>query len=202
MRVFCVWDCVSVCLSRFVSLCVSLSARFSVPCCCTCVYFLAPGSLLLLSSPHAVHATKAGGDEQFRAGDFPSAIATFTTVLEREPRFVGALTNRAAAHLATNNLDACIADCGAALVLLGAEGAAGEGGAIDPVPPKGSARHRTFTSTTLIRRGTALCKQERYAEAVEDYTSALKLDPSNVQLAQDIKKAKARTAVAPSDFAQ
>ena len=155
-----------------------------------------------------MNALKAVGDDKFRAGNFAEAIEKFSVALEREPRFVAAVTNRAAAYLASDDAERCIADCGKALELLGADGSGAgataaptDGGvAIDCIPPAGSARYKSFVSTTLVRRGTALCRLGRYPEAVDDYAAALKLDPTNTQLAQDLKRAKARTAVSPSDF--
>jgi tetratricopeptide (TPR) repeat protein len=156
----------------------------------------------------AVAVAKSKGDDAFRAGDFSVAVERFTHVLASEPRFVAALSNRAAAHLAADALDACIADCSTALQLLGVEDAAAlpptlaprAGCSVDPVPAAGGPRHRAAASTTLVRRGTALCRLQRLAEAAEDYAAALKLDPGNAQLAADLKRIKCRTAVAPSDF--
>jgi Flp pilus assembly protein TadD len=69
--------------------------------------------------PAPVNVLKASGDEAFRAGEYATAIARFSHVLSLEPRFVAALSNRAAAHLASGDLEACRSDCTTALTLLG-----------------------------------------------------------------------------------
>jgi tetratricopeptide (TPR) repeat protein len=151
---------------------------------------------------HAVQQLKVRGDAAFKSGEFVPAIEIFSSVLDKEPRFVAALSNRAAALLAHDQPARCIEDCNAVLSLLGHEltGAQLVEVDIDCVPPRGSQRHKSFVATTLIRRGTAACRLGQYAEAVEDYTAALKLEPDNAQLVEDLKRVRARTAVSPSDL--
>ena len=49
-----------------------------------------------------------------------------------------------------------------------------------PVPENKSSRIKAH-----IRRGTAFCELELYAEGLLDYEAALKLDPSNADLISD-----------------
>lgn len=39
-----------------------------------------------------------------------------------------------------------------------------------------------------VRRGTAFCHLELYAEGLMDYRAALKIDPDNLELQEDAKK--------------
>jgi tetratricopeptide (TPR) repeat protein len=152
---------------------------------------------------YAVQQIKARGDAAFRSGEFLPAIEQFNVVLEQQPRFIAALSNRAAALLALDQPARCIDDCNSVLSLLGFDETSSGARAeveIDCVPPRGSQRHKSFVATTLVRRGTAASRLGHYAEAVEDYTAALKLEPENAQLAEDLKRVRARTAVSPSDL--
>jgi dyslexia susceptibility 1 candidate gene 1 protein len=185
---------------------------------------------------------KATGDEAFRAGEYATAVERFTHVLSLEPRFVAALSNRAAAHLAAGQLEACVSDCSAALGLLGHVDLLGSGGpgaaapslggaldvvavaaavataaatpagsqgghsrasadparnVLDVVAPSGSARHRSFVVTTLVRRGTATAQLGDAVAALRDLGQALALDPRNTQVAAEVKRLQARVAAAP-----
>ena len=167
--------------------------------CCACSAFCSVG---------ADAASKASGDDAFRAGDFALAVERFSRVIATEPRFVAALSNRAAAYLAAEDVPNCIADCGAALALLGvgsdSGGSAADGAApslsahtqsqaaIDVVPPAGSARHKSFVVTLLVRRGTAQAKVGNLVDALSDYSAAAKLDPTNSSVALEVKRLKAR----------
>jgi hypothetical protein len=131
-------------------------------------------------------------------------------VLALESRFVAALSNRAAAHLALDQHGLCVADCTLALQLLSFGTAAAHIPAtagIDIVAPIASARHTAFVTTTLVRRGTALCQLGDLHGAIDDYAAAVRLDPSNTPVALDLKRLRLRlsstslsvceTAVAP-----
>ena len=150
---------------------------------------------------------KAAGDGSFRAGNHAEAIAAFDRVLAAEPRFVAALSNRAAAHLVTENYEQCVDDCTLALGLLGIDVGAEldvpkpEMGTLDAVPPQGSARHKDFALKTHIRRATALSKLGRHTSAVTSLEAAVRLDGGkNADLRKQLLRARARAKTSPSDL--
>lgn len=52
-----------------------------------------------------------------------------------------------------------------------------------PVPNNADSRLKAH-----VRRGTAFCNLELYAEGLMDYRAALKIDPNNEELKADAKK--------------
>ena len=52
-----------------------------------------------------------------------------------------------------------------------------------PVPANADSRLKAH-----VRRGTAFCHLELYAEGLMDYRAALKIDPDNAELQEDAKK--------------
>lgn len=52
-----------------------------------------------------------------------------------------------------------------------------------PVPANSESRIKAH-----VRRGTAFCHLELYAEGLLDYRAALKIDPDNAVLEEDAKK--------------
>ena len=51
-----------------------------------------------------------------------------------------------------------------------------------------------------VRRGTAFCELELYAEGLLDYEAALKLDPSNKDLICDAENIRKIIVGTPPDF--
>ena len=70
------------------------------------------------------------------------------------------------------------------------------------LPPAGSEKRTTWLVKTLLRRGVALSQMLRLAEAVEDYSRAAALDPTNEAIRADLAKISAmrdETAAAEVD---
>ncbi|XP_023216851.1 dynein assembly factor 4, axonemal-like [Centruroides sculpturatus] len=115
---------------------------------------------------------KDKGDDFYSKGDYKSAINTYTLAIKLCPNLASLYSNRAACHLQIQNLHKAIEDTSRALELL-----------TPAVQENSSTRLKCH-----IRRGTAFCKMEMYAEGLQDYEEALKIDPNNRELLEDAKK--------------
>jgi dyslexia susceptibility 1 candidate gene 1 protein len=111
---------------------------------------------------------KGKGDDLYRSGDFLSAINAYSAALDSSPDNVSVLANRAACYMRAGQEQKCIDDCAAGLDLL-------------LKLPGGSDVQKRL----LARRGAAYCAQGHFKTALEDYKSALELDPTNVELQRD-----------------
>ena len=56
-----------------------------------------------------------------------------------------------------------------------------------PVPPSGSEKRRQWVLKTLVRRGAARARLGETLGAVEDYETALAIEPENEALQKDVK---------------
>ncbi|XP_018526903.1 dynein axonemal assembly factor 4 isoform X2 [Lates calcarifer] len=91
---------------------------------------------------------------------------------EQNKRIPALYSNRAACHLKLGNLHKAIEDSSQALDLL-----------IPPVAANAAARARAS-----VRRGSAFCRLQLYAEGLQDYQAALKIDPHNEALQTDTQR--------------
>jgi dyslexia susceptibility 1 candidate gene 1 protein len=112
------------------------------------------------------------GNSFFKAGNYQAAVNAYTHAIRLDCKMPALYSNRAACHLKMNNLFKCIEDCSKALELL-----------TPPVPQNAASRARVH-----VRRGTALCQLELYAEGLQDYEAALKLEPDNDEVRTDAQK--------------
>lgn len=137
---------------------------------------------------------KRAADEKVGQGDLKEALELYTKGLQLVPTFVSCLSNRAAAHMASGDLPACVADCDEALNCIEAEqGVSGLTG----VPPAGSERRRLSVLRTVARRGAAKLAMGDLPGAKADVEGALTLARGKEEaegLERDVKEIEARMA--------
>ena len=136
---------------------------------------------------------KDAGDAALRRKDPAQAVDSYTKAIELDGSFVSALSNRAAAYLATSEWQLAAEDCTKALNYLRDSGAGGgavgeSGPPLGAVPRGGSARHASFAAKTYARRATAMWKRGNYATAADDLQAALVLDAGNAKLMADLER--------------
>ncbi|XP_074925723.1 dynein axonemal assembly factor 4 isoform X2 [Chelonoidis abingdonii] len=115
---------------------------------------------------------KDKGNKMFATGNYLAAVNAYNLAILLNNNIPVLYLNRAACHLKLRNLHKTIEDSSKALELL-----------IPPVPDNADARVKAY-----VRRGTAFCQLELYAEGLQDYDAALKIDPTNKILKQDAEK--------------
>ncbi|XP_047200769.1 dynein assembly factor 4, axonemal isoform X1 [Girardinichthys multiradiatus] len=112
---------------------------------------------------------KQKGDKCFTNGDYVGAVNAYSLGIRLNGKIPALYSNRAACHLKLRNLHKAIEDSSKALDLL-----------TPAVPANSAARVRAS-----IRRGSAFCQLQLYAEGLQDYEAALKIDPHNEALQED-----------------
>ncbi|NXP50299.1 DAAF4 factor, partial [Heliornis fulica] len=115
---------------------------------------------------------KDKGNKMFATGNYLAAVSAYNLALRLNSNLPLLYLNRAACHLKLRNLHKAIEDCSKALELL-----------TPPVPDNKNARVKAY-----VRRGTAFCQLELYAEGLQDYEAALKIDPKNEAIEKDAEK--------------
>ncbi|XP_037539040.1 dynein assembly factor 4, axonemal [Nematolebias whitei] len=115
---------------------------------------------------------KERGDKCFRSGDHLGALNAYSLALRLNNKLPALYSNRAAVHLKLRNLHKAIEDCSQALDLLS-----------PVVGANAAARLRAS-----VRRGSAFCQLQLYAEGLQDYEAALKIDPHNEALQEDAQR--------------
>ncbi|XP_023579851.1 dynein assembly factor 4, axonemal isoform X2 [Octodon degus] len=115
---------------------------------------------------------KEKGNKLFATENFLAAIEAYSVALKLNDRIPELLLNRAACHLQLKNLHKAIEDSSRALELL-----------TPPVADNAHARMKAH-----VRRGTAFCQLELYAEGLQDYEAALRIDPANTAVYSDAEK--------------
>jgi stress-induced-phosphoprotein 1 len=105
--------------------------------------------------PTIAEREREAGNEVFKNGDLPGAIARYTEAIKRAPRNPLLYLNRAAAYQRLGELPIAVADCDQAL-------------AIDPNFAK-----------AYTRKGYCHLKMKEFHRARECYDSALRIDPNN-----------------------
>ncbi|XP_072201420.1 dynein axonemal assembly factor 4 isoform X3 [Excalfactoria chinensis] len=115
---------------------------------------------------------KDKGNKMFATGDYLAAINAYNLAVRLNNKLPLLYLNRAACHLKLRNLHKAIEDSSKALELL-----------TPPVPDNENARVKAY-----VRRGTAFCQLELYAEGLQDYEAALKIDPKNKTIEKDAEK--------------
>ncbi|GMI48543.1 hypothetical protein TrCOL_g2427 [Triparma columacea] len=123
---------------------------------------------------------KKSADTCFGEGKIDGAIDLYSRAIERDQRFVSAVSNRAGALLAKGMYEDCIADCDSALNML-----ANLGSTSGPVPPPGSEKRRDWVIRTVCRRAKAKSELGIYKDAVTDMEMALKMVPEGRQKVRD-----------------
>ncbi|XP_020615164.1 dyslexia susceptibility 1 candidate gene 1 protein-like [Orbicella faveolata] len=108
----------------------------------------------------------------FKAGNYVAAINAFTAAIVLDDSIPSLYSNRAACHLQLKQYKECIQDCTSSLELL-----------VPPVQANCSSRCKAY-----VRRGTAYMQIHEYVLALQDYESALKLDPHNTDLQRDSER--------------
>ncbi|KAI8589620.1 hypothetical protein BDZ88DRAFT_417453 [Geranomyces variabilis] len=135
---------------------------------------------------------KDKGNTFYRSGNFESAVNAYTAALDLDPHNLPCLSNRAACHLQLSQCSACIADCMAALALLDQEEAAIVEKMIDD---NGAEMRRKARVKLLVRMGTAKAREAQTKGAgLSEYEQALKLDPKNEALKNDLHALQAQCA--------
>ncbi|KAE8296868.1 Dynein assembly factor 4, axonemal [Larimichthys crocea] len=115
---------------------------------------------------------KDKGDKCFVTGDYLGAVNAYNLAIRLNRKIPALYSNRAACHLKLRNLHKAIEDSSQALDLL-----------TPPVAANAAARARAS-----VRRGSAFCQLQLYAEGLQDYQAALKIDPSNEALQADTQR--------------
>ncbi|NXE86995.1 DAAF4 factor, partial [Menura novaehollandiae] len=115
---------------------------------------------------------KDKGNKMFAMGNYLAAVNAYNLAVRLNNRLPLLYLNRAACHLKLRNLHKAIEDSSKALELL-----------TPPVPDNENARVKAY-----VRRGTAFCQLELYAEGLQDYEAALKIDPKNKNIEKDAEK--------------
>ncbi|XP_062819470.1 dynein axonemal assembly factor 4 [Anolis carolinensis] len=115
---------------------------------------------------------KDKGNKMFATGNYLAAVNAYNLAIRINSRIPVLYLNRAASHLRLRNLHKAIEDASKALDLL-----------TPPVPDNAKARAKAH-----VRRGTAFCELELYAEGLQDYMAALKIEPSNKNLEEDAER--------------
>ncbi|XP_068579620.1 dynein axonemal assembly factor 4 [Cebidichthys violaceus] len=115
---------------------------------------------------------KDKGDKCFVTGDHLGAVNAYSLAIRLNRKIPALYSNRAACHLKLNNLHKAIEDSSKALDLL-----------TPPVAANAAARARAN-----VRRGSAFCQLQLYAEGLQDYQAALQIDPHNEALQADTQR--------------
>ncbi|NXA59031.1 DAAF4 factor, partial [Mohoua ochrocephala] len=115
---------------------------------------------------------KDKGNKMFAMGNYLGAVNAYNLAVRLNNKLPLLYLNRAACHLKLRNLHKAIEDSSKALELL-----------TPPVPDNKNARVKAH-----VRRGTAFCQLELYAEGLQDYEAALKIDPGNINIEKDAEK--------------
>ncbi|KAJ3315132.1 Dynein assembly factor 4, axonemal [Boothiomyces sp. JEL0838] len=126
---------------------------------------------------------KEKGDNQFKLGNFDGALNAYHDSLTLDPLNYNCLSNRAACYLKKQELENCIKDCTRALELVERE----ETIIKDELKKDdGLSNDRLAIKVKLYaRRGSAYSVND-LKKGLEDYESALKIDPQNTKIQQDV----------------
>ncbi|XP_023253133.1 dynein assembly factor 4, axonemal [Seriola lalandi dorsalis] len=115
---------------------------------------------------------KDKGDKCFATADYLSAVNAYNLAIRLNRKIPALYSNRAACHLKLRNLHKAVEDSSQALDLL-----------TPPVAANAAARARAH-----VRRGSAFCQLQLYAEGLQDYQAALKIDCHNEALLADTQR--------------
>ncbi|XP_015831285.3 dynein axonemal assembly factor 4 [Nothobranchius furzeri] len=126
---------------------------------------------------------KDKGDRCFVSGDYMGALNAYNLAIRLNKKMAALYANRAACHLKLRNLHKAIEDSSQALDLL-----------TPAVEANASARVRA-----IVRRGSAFCQLQLYAEGLQDYEAALKIQPENKQLQEDTQRIRDMVQGCPPD---
>ncbi|KAK9385626.1 hypothetical protein V1515DRAFT_607373 [Lipomyces mesembrius] len=116
---------------------------------------------------------KAKGNTAFSKKDFKTALEYYTQAIKTNPTEPIFLSNRAACHLQLQNWVAAETDCNLALVMIGQ--------LVNDDVPNPEAGVKLF-----YRRGVSRRAQGKLAQAKTDWERALKLDPNNKSVKEDL----------------
>lgn len=120
----------------------------------------------------------------YKQENYQTAIGVYNHAIKFFPKAPALYSNRAACHYKVRNLIKCVEDCTRALELL-----------TPPVVDNASSRLKAH-----VRRGTAFCELELYAEGLLDYEAALKIDPENSEIREDAENIRKLIVGTPPDF--
>ncbi|CAF0721689.1 unnamed protein product [Adineta steineri] len=115
---------------------------------------------------------KTKANQFFQQGNFQSAIGVYSHAIRIFPKVAILYSNRGACHFQVRNMMKCVEDCSRALELL-------DPPVLDNLPQRIKAH---------VRRGTAFCELELYAEGLLDYEAALTLSPDDEKIRQDAQR--------------
>ncbi|KAM4573670.1 dynein axonemal assembly factor 4 [Odontesthes bonariensis] len=115
---------------------------------------------------------KDKGNKCFAAGDYLGAVNAYSLGLRLNRKIPALYSNRAACHLKLRNLHKAIEDASQALDLL-----------TPAVAANAAARARAS-----VRRGSAFCELQLYAEGLQDFEAALKIDLHDEALQADAQR--------------
>lgn len=127
---------------------------------------------------------KNKANDFYRQENYQAAVGAYTHTLKLFPKVAALYSNRAACHFNLRNLIKCVEDSTRALELL-----------TPPVSANATARLRSH-----VRRGSAFCELELYAEGLLDYEAALKIQPDNKDVIEDAENIRKLIVGTPPDF--
>eukprot|EP00294_Goniomonas_avonlea_P015930 CAMPEP_0114552330 /NCGR_PEP_ID=MMETSP0114-20121206/7070_1 /TAXON_ID=31324 /ORGANISM="Goniomonas sp, Strain m" /LENGTH=580 /DNA_ID=CAMNT_0001737205 /DNA_START=24 /DNA_END=1766 /DNA_ORIENTATION=+ len=114
---------------------------------------------------------KKEGDAKFAAGDLDGALVCYDAAIAHDDGCFQAYSNRAAVHLSAERYRECVSDCDRALFLIDGKHDGGD---------------TKLGLRVLVRRGTAHCWLGQFDKGRADLIRAVKQDPHNPHLRQDV----------------
>ncbi|XP_004835409.1 dyslexia susceptibility 1 candidate gene 1 protein isoform X2 [Heterocephalus glaber] len=115
---------------------------------------------------------KEKGNKLFATENYLAAVNAYSLAIRLNNKLPLLYLNRAACHLKLRNLHKAIEDSSKALALL--------------TPPVADNAHARMKGH--VRRGAAFCQLELFAEGLQDYEAALRIDPANTTVQSDAEK--------------
>uniref|UniRef100_A0A8D8Z6E4 Dyslexia susceptibility 1 candidate gene 1 protein homolog n=2 Tax=Cacopsylla melanoneura TaxID=428564 RepID=A0A8D8Z6E4_9HEMI len=126
---------------------------------------------------------KAKADQMFKAGNYMGAVSAYSHGIKLCPKLASLYSNRAAAHIAMNNMFKAVDDAAEAIKLL--------------TPP--CEANRKSRIQAHVRRGTALCGLKAPKLGLLDYEAALALSPKDERLKEDTERVRTLAAESTED---
>jgi len=140
------------------------------------------------------HFLKDRADTFFKRKDYEGAANAYSAAITLDKALVAAYSNRAACHLQLSDYGASAKDCDKALGLIDEELAKltlGAASGAEHMEQDELDRKQRSRLRLLARRGNARCMLNKHKLAAADYREALKLDPENEGLQEDLKAVEA-----------
>lgn len=119
-----------------------------------------------------IEELKHQAENLYNGGDYLAAIEIYSKIAEKDPTSISTFSNRSSCHLRLNNYKQAIDDINKALQLM-------EGNCNPDLKCKMKCH---------VKRGTAYCGLNLFAEGLRDYEEALKMNKNDEKLKMDVCK--------------